>query len=65
MAVAQSDQAIQHQIILADLYVLAFKVDMDLADEVWDLWHAGVITDEMAALAWGILTVSYHKQPLV
>ena len=44
--------------MLADLYVVAFKVDMDLADQVWELWNAGVITDDLAAWAWGILADS-------
>ena len=44
--------------MLADLYVEAFKVDMDLADQVWELWHAGVITDDLAAWAWCILATS-------
>jgi len=27
-------------------------MDEDLADQVWELWNAGVITDEVAAIAW-------------
>ena len=41
--------------MLADLYVVAFKVDLDLPDQVWELWSARVITDEAAEWAWGIL----------
>ncbi len=48
--------------MLADLYVEAFKVDMDLADQVWELWYAGVITDDLAAIAWGILAASAVEQ---
>ena len=55
MAAAFTDSSIQPQVMLADLYVVAFKVDMDLADQVWELWNAGVITDDLAAWAWGIL----------
>jgi hypothetical protein len=48
--------------MLADLYVEAFKVYMDLADQVWHLWRAGVITDDLAAWAWGIL--AFGRLPL-
>ena len=41
--------------MLVDLYVEAILVDSILADEVWELWNAGAITDEMAAWAWCIL----------
>ena len=44
--------------MLADLYVEAFKVDMDLADQVWELWNAGVITDEIATWAWWVIITS-------
>ena len=36
--------------ILTELYIEALLVDEALADEVWHLWDAGVITDDMAAL---------------
>jgi hypothetical protein len=35
-----------------ELYVEALLADEDLADQVWDLWDAWVITDEVAAWAW-------------
>ena len=38
--------------------VEALLNDQDLADQVWELWHAGVITDDLAAWAWGILAES-------
>ena len=38
--------------MLTRLYVEALLVDSDLADQVWELWNAGVITDELAAWAW-------------
>ena len=48
--------------MLADIYVEAFKVDMDLADQVWDLWHAGVVSDELAALAWFLVCTDGDSQ---
>ena len=44
--------------MLTKLYVEALFADPDLVDEVWELWHAGVVTDVLAAIAWGILAVS-------
>ena len=38
--------------MLARLYVEALLLDPVLADQVWDLWNAGAISDELAALAW-------------
>lgn len=43
------------------LYIEALLSDTDLADQVLELWYAGVITDELAAWAWGILTTSPPK----
>ena len=41
--------------MLVDLYVEALLADPDLADQVSELWNVGVITDDLAALAWSIL----------
>jgi hypothetical protein len=43
--------------MLAELYVDALIADEKAADEVWHLWDAGVITDEMAAWGWWMLSV--------
>ena len=40
--------------MLTEIYIEAILTDSKLADEVWELWDAGVITDELAALAWCI-----------
>jgi hypothetical protein len=37
--------------MLSDLYVEALLVDENLADQVWELWDAGVITHGEAAIA--------------
>jgi hypothetical protein len=41
--------------MITDPYVEALLVDAVLADAVWELWNAGVITDEVAEWAWCIL----------
>ena len=43
--------------MLTELYIEALLVDEDLADQVWELWNVGVITDQQAAWAWLILGV--------
>ena len=42
--------------MLTRLYVEAILTDSKLADEVWELWHAGLIPDELAAIAWWLVT---------
>ena len=58
MAVAHPDPTIRQWAMLTRLYVEALLNDPDLADQVWELWNAGVITDDLAARAWSILAVS-------
>ncbi len=41
--------------MLSYLYVEALLTDSRLADQVWEMWDTGVITDYLAALAWTIL----------
>ena len=38
--------------MLDRLYVETLLADERLADAVWELWNAGVITDSEAAWAW-------------
>ena len=38
--------------MLTEIYIEALLVDEELADQVWDMWNAGVITDDLAAWAW-------------
>ena len=43
--------------MLAEIYIEALLADEELADQIWGLWNAGVITDDLAALSWAILAV--------
>ena len=43
--------------MLTEIYIEALLVDENLADQVWVLWDAGVITDELAAWAWLIIAL--------
>jgi len=37
--------------MLTELYIEALLIDEDLADQVWELWNARVITDGLAVWA--------------
>ena len=37
--------------MLTAIYIEALLINEGLADEVWELWHSGRITDELAAYA--------------
>lgn len=43
--------------MLIEAYIEALLVDEELADQVWRLWDADVIDDELAAIAWLLLRV--------
>ena len=38
--------------MLTEIYIEALLVDEELADLVWEAWNAGLIPDEVAAIAW-------------
>ncbi len=48
-------RAARPQATLTELYIEALLVDEELADLVWELSEAGLISDEVAALAWLLL----------
>ena len=49
--------------MLTELYVEALLVDEDLADQVWYMWDAEVIDDELAAIAWLLIVTFSLKNP--
>jgi len=48
--------------MLTEIYIEALLVDEELADQVWEIWDARVITDDLAAWAWCILAASESRQ---
>ena len=38
--------------MLTEIYIDALLADEELADQIWEVWDAGIITDELAAWAW-------------
>ena len=57
MTVALVVLVIQHQAMLTRLYVEALLTESKLADQVWKLWDANLILDELAAMAWWLIAV--------
>lgn len=49
MVVATSDPHGYKTFMLVDGYVEALPVDSDLADEVWESWDQGLISDGLVA----------------
>ena len=41
--------------MLTEIYVEALLMDEELADQVWEAWNQGRISDVMAFLAWLLL----------
>jgi len=49
--------------MLTEIYIEALLVDEELADLVWDASEAGLIPDDMAAMAWCILAACSGVSP--
>ena len=51
--------------MLTDIYIEALLVDEDLADQVWEAWDKGQIDDQVAWLAWWLITLNreYDHNP--
>ena len=47
--------------MLTLLYIEALLVDEDLADQVWEAWDKGEIDDQIAWLAWWLITFSVKQ----
>ena len=45
--------------MLCEIYVEGLLVNEELADQVWKLWYVGLVSDELAAVAW--LVISQEK----
>ena len=44
--------------MLTEIYIEALLVDEEMADLVWEAWDAGLIPDDLAALAWTVVKAS-------
>ena len=42
--------------MLTEIYIEALLVDEELADQVWEVWNAGKADDQVAWLAWWLIT---------
>ena len=48
--------------MFTEIYIEALLVDEELADQIWELWDAGIITDELAAISWWLLATHRSGQ---
>ena len=48
--------------MFTQIYIEALLADEDLADQVWELWNNGVITDGAAVWAWCILALAFRHE---
>jgi hypothetical protein len=48
--------------MLTETYIEALLVDGELADQVWEAWDNGEIDDQVAWLAWLIVSFSNHAK---
>jgi hypothetical protein len=48
--------------MLTEIYIAALVVDEEAADQDWDAWDEGEIDDQVAWLAWWLIS-SNIKQP--
>ena len=42
--------------MLTEIYIDALLVDEDLADQVWEVWDKGEVDDQVAWIAWWLIT---------
>ncbi len=45
-----------------EIYIEALLVDKELADQVWDAWDQGEIDDQVAWLAWMLISFNISDQ---
>ena len=46
-------------IMLTEAYIDALLVDEELADQVWELWDAGLIDDELVTITWSLIATPW------
>ncbi len=43
--------------MLTEIYIEALLVDENLADQVWEAWDKGEIDDQLAWMAWWLISI--------
>ena len=51
--------------MLTEIYIEALMVDDELADQVWEAWHAGEIDDQAAFIAWRLIVSAQIRAKLL
>ncbi len=49
--------------MLTEIYVEALLVDDELADQVWEAWYSGDMSDAVAAWAWWLIVRPLNNLP--
>ncbi len=47
--------------MLTEIYIEALLVDEELADQVWEAWDAGEVSDLTACLAWMLIADCFGR----
>ena len=47
--------------MLTETYIEELLIDNDLANQVWEAWDKGEIDDQVAWLAWWLITLSVRQ----
>ena len=50
--------------MLTEIYIQALLVDEELADQVWEAWNKGEISDQIAWLAWWLIILAPSAYPV-
>ncbi len=47
--------------MLTEIYIKALLVGEEMADQVWEAWNKGQIDDQVARLAWWLITLTVKQ----
>jgi len=47
--------------MITKLYIEALLVNEELADQLWEAWNKGEIDDQVAWLAWWLITLTVRQ----
>ncbi len=47
--------------MLTEIYISALLIDKELADQVWGAWDKGEIDDQVAWIAWWLISLSSQQ----
>jgi len=63
MRAAEMSRRRDNRPMLTEAYIEALLVDEELADMVWEVWDARLISNDGATWAWLLIVISSAKHP--